>query len=96
MGNYATQSGYRKHDDWYYLEKLPIRLRQALCNSAYPYDTKWFYDRWNKGKSVDWCIQQARNEDLRQALEDVKWRDGFKWQRIKSATKETKVRPLYK
>lgn len=95
MGNHATRSAYRKHDNWYYLDKLPVRLRQALCNSVYTYDAKWFYDRWNKGKSVDWCIKQARDEDMRRALEDVKWRDGFKWNRMKSATKETKVKPLY-
>lgn len=95
MGNHATRSANRKHDNWYYLEKLPVRLRQALCNAAYPWDAKWFYDHWNRGKSVDWCISEIKSADLRRAYEDVKWRDGFKWKKVTSAAKATKVRPLY-
>lgn len=97
MGNGITRSSApRKKDNWYYLEKLPPRLRQALCNAAYTWDAKWFYDYWNKGKSVDWCIAKIKEADLEWALKDVKWRDGFKWKSARSATAVTKVRPLYK
>jgi hypothetical protein len=64
MGNHAVRRVHRKHDNWYYLEKLPPRLRQALCNAAFTWDAKWFYDNWNKGKSVDWCISEIKRWDL--------------------------------
>lgn len=96
MGNHATSGKARKHGDWYYLEKLPPRLRAALCDAAFSWDTKWFYDHWNKGKSVDWCIGEIKRWDLHRAYEDVKWRDGFKWKKEPSAAKATKVRPLYR
>lgn len=95
MANHATRRSNRKHDNWYYLEKLPPRLRQALCNAAFAWDAKWFYDHWNRGKSVDWCISEIKRWDLHNAYEDIKWRDGFKWRRETSAAKATKVRPLY-
>lgn len=95
MGNYRTGSGSRKHDNWYYLEKLPPRLRMALAHAAFAWDAKWFYDHWNKGKSVDWCIAKIKEWDLHEANSDVKWRTGFKWNSAKSATKVTKVKPLY-
>lgn len=95
MGNGITRSVHRKRDNWYYLDKLPPRLRLALCEAAFTWDAKWFYDHWNKGKSVDWCIREIREADLRKAYEDVKWRDGFKWRKETSPAKATKVRPLY-
>lgn len=95
VANHKTRSLNRKHDNWYYLEKLPARLRQALCNAAFAWDAKWFYDHWNKGRTVDWCIAKIKEWDLLEASEDVKWRNGFKWQKVKSATKETKIHPLY-
>jgi hypothetical protein len=95
MGNGLTRSGYRKKDNWYYLEKLPPRLRLALCHAAYTWDAKWFYDHWNKGKSVDWCIERIKEADWAKAMEDVKWRDGFKWKKEKSPTRQTDVKPLY-
>lgn len=95
MGNGITRSAYRKKDKWHYLDKLPPRLRQALCNAAYTWDPKWFYDHWNKGKSVDWCINEIKKADLEQSIKDVKWREGFKWKSTRSATAATKVRPLY-
>ena len=96
MANYSGRSTSRRHSDWYYLEKLPRRLRDALNGAAYTWDCKWFYDHWNKGKSVDWCIGEIKRWDLHKAYEDVKWREGFKWKRETSAAKATKVRPLYK
>jgi len=95
MGNHATRSVARKHDNWYYLDKLPRRLRMALAHAAYPWDAKWFYDHWNNGKSVDWCITEIRRCDLNNAHEDVKWREGFKWKKTASPAKATKLRPLY-
>jgi hypothetical protein len=95
MGNYRTGSGSRKHDNWYYLDKLPRRLRMAIAHAAYVWDAKWFYDHWNKGKSVDWCISELKRWDLNEAQKDVKWREGFKWAREKSPAKATKLRPLY-
>lgn len=94
MGNGQTRSGYRKRDNWYYLDKLPQRLRLALCNAAYTWDAKWFYDRWNGGKSVDWCIDKIREADLDMAMSDVKWRDGFKWNTMKTSARAAKVKPL--
>lgn len=96
MGNHAVRRVRRKHDNWYYLDKLPARLRLALCDAAFTWDAKWFYDHWNKGKSVDWCITQIKNADLQKAMEAHKIRDGFKWRMIPSITKETGVTPLYK
>lgn len=96
MGNSETRSVYRKHDDWYYFEKLPPRLREALNTSAYEYDSKWFYDHWNKGKSVDWCIKMLREADLERGVKDIKWRAGFKWQTARSPLAVTKVKPLYR
>lgn len=96
MGNSRTSSVHRLKDDWHYFDKLPPRLRAALNGSAYEYDSKWFYDRWNQGTlSVDKCIKIIREADLEQALKAVKWRDGFKWRSEKSATAVTRVRPLY-
>lgn len=95
MGNYRTGSGSRIRDSYYYLEKLPPRLRQAICGAAYLWDAKWFYDHWKKGKSVDYLISEIKRWDLHEAYKDVKWRKGFKWQKATSAAKETKVRPLY-
>lgn len=95
MGNYATRSSSRKRDNWYYFDKLPARLRQALSDAAFVWDAKWFYDHWNRGKSVDWCISEIKCWDLHQSYEDVKYRNGFKWVKITSPSKVTKVRPLY-
>lgn len=96
MGNGQYGGRYRKTDNFYYLDKLPTRLRQALCNAAFTWDAKWFYDNWNKGKSVDWCIDQIKQADIQKALEPSKVRDGFKWKTIPSVTRETKVKPLYR
>jgi hypothetical protein len=96
MGNGQTRRGSRKRDNWYYIDKLPPRLRLALCDAAFTWDAKWFYDHWNKGKSVDWCIDQIKRADLNKALEPEKIRDGFKWRALPSITKETGVTPLYK
>ena len=95
MTNHATRRSNRKHDNWFYLDKLPPRLRAALCDAAFAWDAKWFYDKWNKGRSVDWCISEIRRADLQSAHADIKWRDGFKWSKCVSPAKETKVRPLY-
>lgn len=96
MGNGITRSGYRKHDSFYYLDKLPSRLRQALCSAAFTWDPKWFLDHWNKGKSVDWCIAKIKEADTQMAMQPMKERDGFKWRTIPSVTSETKVKPLYR
>jgi hypothetical protein len=96
MGNYRTGSGSRKKDNWYYLDKLPPRLRAAICNSAFVWDSKYIYDHWNKGKSVDWCISNLKQWDLHEAAKDLKTRKGFKWKSEPSPYKVHKVRPLYR
>jgi hypothetical protein len=98
MGNQAGgRSTSRKHNDWWYFDRLPPQLRQELTKLSQSYDPKWFYDRWNGGKhSIPSLIRAAKSADLEAAKKPVKWRVGFKWQSVPSATKATGVRPLYK
>jgi hypothetical protein len=95
MGNGITGRGRRTRDNWYYLDKLPPRLRLALCHAAFTWDAKWFYDRWNKGKSVDSLIAEIKQSDRHWASKPVKTRKGFKWMTEPSPMCQTKVPPLY-
>lgn len=64
-GNSAT-GGYRKRTWDYYHAKLPRRLRLALAHAVFEWDDKWFYDKWNNGKSVDWCIAELKKWDTKE------------------------------
>lgn len=62
--NTYTGGGRRVRPDSYYFEKLPRRMRDALNASAFEWDSKWFYDRWNKGRSVDSLILDLEKYNL--------------------------------
>jgi hypothetical protein len=52
MGN-ASQGGsaFRgRHDDWWYLERLPPTARKALAEAAFNWSAGWLYGLWNRGK----------------------------------------------
>lgn len=97
MGNSRVVRCNRRHGDTWYWDRLPKQLREELSMGAYRWDSKWFYDRWESGKwSIPALVREARQWDLREAAEPVKWRRGFKWHKEPSSYKATKVKPLWK
>lgn len=95
MKRNSSGSGSQSRPDDFYFDKLPPRLRLALAGAAFDYSSKWFYDKWNSGKSVDWCIAEIKQADRLRAVKMIKWRKGFNWLKAAPCLKETKVKPLY-
>jgi len=62
----SPSGGRRVRPDSFYFDKLPRRLREALCHSSFEWDSKWFYDRWSNGVRVDALIKELRKWNLRE------------------------------
>jgi Family of unknown function (DUF6525) len=52
MAGNASQGGsaFRgRHDDWWYLERLPPTARKALADAMFNWSAGWIYGLWNRG-----------------------------------------------
>jgi hypothetical protein len=97
MAGNSRSGGYRRTSSYHYLEQLPARLREAIAGAAYTWDAKWFFDHWQDGKSVDWCIDKIKEWDRHEAMKPHKHRNGFKWESTPSAfsVRDSRVAILY-
>jgi hypothetical protein len=51
--NNTSQGGrvfFGRHDNFWYLERLPPTARKALCEAAFNWAAGWIYSRWRQGK----------------------------------------------
>jgi len=93
MTNYTSRN-YRVRPDSFYFDKLPHRLRHALSHSTFTWDSKWFYDRWNKGWTVDHCIAELNKWNLKACLTPFDAKIKKFYAAHGNPTKETGVSPL--
>jgi Family of unknown function (DUF6525) len=96
-GNGVVSTRRRKRNNWYYLDRLPSRLRLALCDAAITWDAKWFLDKFEGGESVDKLIARLRKADLDFVTQPIKVQEavGKKAKTMRAPTIEHGVRPLY-
>jgi hypothetical protein len=51
--NNTSQGGrafFGRHDDFWYLERLPPTARKALYEAAFNWAAGWVYSQWRRGK----------------------------------------------